>query len=226
MGLDMMLYRMPRYKDATAKDVTIVEEYLGWKREKDDPNSEYKNCTMKKWCGIDYKEVKRKFVNFYKKFYHVTYSDWDTDHKYPWHGIKEKVGYWRKANEIHNWFVGTVQDGIDDCDWHNEVTKEDLIYLKDTCEKVLSCSNLIDGKINNGYHFENGKEIPNVIDGKCIEDPRMAQALLPTCSGFFFGGTDYDEYYIENIRDTIDICNKVLETTDFETQMVYYRSSW
>ena len=25
------------------------------------------------------------------------------------------VGYWRKANAIHNWFVKTVQDGVDEC---------------------------------------------------------------------------------------------------------------
>lgn len=25
------------------------------------------------------------------------------------------VGYWRKAHEIHQWFVDTVQDGVDNC---------------------------------------------------------------------------------------------------------------
>ena len=50
--------------------------------------------------------------------------------------------------------------------------------------------------------------------------------LLPTTSGFFFGGTDYDEYYVNDIKETIDIVTKVLETTDFEKEMVYYVSSW
>ena len=68
MGLDMYLYRMPRYKSATAKDVRVVEEYLDWKREKSDPNSKYKNCTMEKWCGIKYKEVNKEFVKFYHQF--------------------------------------------------------------------------------------------------------------------------------------------------------------
>ena len=27
----------------------------------------------------------------------------------------ESFGYWRKANQIHKWFVDNVQGGIDDC---------------------------------------------------------------------------------------------------------------
>ena len=29
--------------------------------------------------------------------------------------ITERVGYWRKANHIHKWFVDNVQGGNDDC---------------------------------------------------------------------------------------------------------------
>ena len=29
--------------------------------------------------------------------------------------IVESVGYWRKANAIHQWFVDNVQHGVDDC---------------------------------------------------------------------------------------------------------------
>ncbi len=30
-------------------------------------------------------------------------------------------------------------------------------------------------------------------------DPSKAEELLPTQSGFFFGGTEYDEYYMNSI---------------------------
>lgn len=63
-------------------------------------------------------------------------------------------------------------------------------------------------------------------DGKYVKDPSVAEELLPSTSGFFFGSTDYDEWYIDDIKRTIDIITKVLETTDFETQMLYYCSSW
>ena len=29
--------------------------------------------------------------------------------------ITEELGYWRKANQIHRWFVENVQDGVDNC---------------------------------------------------------------------------------------------------------------
>lgn len=29
--------------------------------------------------------------------------------------VSIEIGYWRKANEIHNWFVNNVQDGEDNC---------------------------------------------------------------------------------------------------------------
>lgn len=34
MGLDMMLYRMPRYKKATASVINAVEGYLDWQKAK------------------------------------------------------------------------------------------------------------------------------------------------------------------------------------------------
>ena len=74
--------------------------------------------------------------------------------------------------------------------------------------------------------MEDGNWIPIIEDGKYIKDPSVAMGLLPTTSGFFFGSTDYDEYYVNDIKETIDIVTKVLETTDFEKEMVYYVSSW
>ena len=46
------------------------------------------------------------------------------------------MGYWRKANAVHNWFVDNVQDGNDDCKryW---VSKEDLQKLLDVVNKAL-----------------------------------------------------------------------------------------
>ena len=42
--------------------------------------------------------------------------------------ITEEVGYWRKANQIHNWFVANVQDGEDKCQ-KAYVSKEQLSKL-------------------------------------------------------------------------------------------------
>jgi len=46
------------------------------------------------------------------------------------------VGYWRKANAIHNWFVTNVQDGNDECQDSN-VSHEQLEELLSLCQDVL-----------------------------------------------------------------------------------------
>ena len=43
--------------------------------------------------------------------------------------VSKVVGYWRKANQIHDWFVRNVQSGEDNCrDYH--VSREKLEELK------------------------------------------------------------------------------------------------
>lgn len=43
-----------------------------------------------------------------------------------------KVGYWRKANQIHHWFVNNVQDGEDECREY-PVSRQDLTELLTAC---------------------------------------------------------------------------------------------
>lgn len=226
MGLDSYLYRMPRYKNTTAKEVNAIEGYLDWLKAKKE-GSEYANCTLKEWCGVDESELPSKdIIEYYKPICITRYSAWDTEHEYGHDEIMEQVGYWRKANQIHLWFVNHVQNGEDDCNYHNECTKEILEELLNTCRKVLESCVMTYGKVKNGERFINGKWEPIYEDGKIVIDTSIAEKLLPSCDGFFFGGTDYDEWYLKDIAYTIKILEDVLTTTDFETQAIYYVSSW
>jgi hypothetical protein len=56
-----------------------------------------------------------------------------------------------------------------------------------------------------------------------IIDKSKAEQLLPSTSGFFFGNTEYDEWYYKDIENTIEILEKALEDKDGE---YYYSSSW
>lgn len=47
-----------------------------------------------------------------------------------------EAAYWRKANQIHNWFVDNVQDGIDECQPHY-VSREKLKDLLNTCRVAI-----------------------------------------------------------------------------------------
>jgi hypothetical protein len=51
----------------------------------------------------------------------------------------------------------------------------------------------------------------------------MASELLPSQSGFFFGNTEYDEYYFGDLIQTIEIIEDCLSDDDAEFE---YHSSW
>lgn len=106
-------------------------------------------------------------------------------------GIEVEIGYWRKSNHIHKWFVDNIQDGIDNCASYT-VSKEQLIELKEVCQQVL-------------------------------DNKELAEELLPTQNGFFFGSTEYGEYYFEELKDTIEIIDKAL-SLDYD--YFVYHSSW
>ena len=147
-----------------------------------------------------------------------------------WKSLTKEVVYWRKANAIHKWFVDNVQDCNDDCCYY-EVTKEKLTELRDKCAEVMSIIELEDGKVSNGYGFkknENGEleRVEYWEDGKVVKNPNIVAQILPTQSGFFYGCTDYNQWYYEEIKRTLAELNKVLKETDFEKEYLEYTSSW
>jgi hypothetical protein len=116
----------------------------------------------------------------------LTDDNWD---------IPKKEYYWRKANQIHNWFVKNVQEGEDDCGLY-EVSVSQLQSLKKTVATV-------------------------------IRDHKKAAKLLPTSSGFFFGGIDYDEWYWEDVNSTLNYVNEMLQQhKDNPNTKFFYASSW
>jgi hypothetical protein len=103
------------------------------------------------------------------------------------------VGYWRKANHIHKWFVDYCQEGVDECQ-ETYVEADKLIALKKSCEEIL-------------------------------ENHKLGKEKLPTTGGFFFGSTDYDEYYFKDLEETVEIIKKAL-AMDNRKWTFYYHSSW
>lgn len=102
------------------------------------------------------------------------------------------VGYWRKANQIHNWFVQTLADGVDECQ-SMYVERSKLSELRDICNQVLK---------NNS----------------------LATELLPPQSGFFFGSTDIDEWYLRDLEHTVNVIDRCLAMPD--NISFSYQASW
>lgn len=87
--------------------------------------------------------------------------------------IAEEAGYWRKANQIHKWFVDNVQDGKDDCQ-ESYVSFEQLQSLKELCLKVLEtkdatllppCHGFFFGSTEiDDYYFSDIEDTIKIID--------------------------------------------------------------
>lgn len=154
-----------------------------------------------------------------------------------WYLCRGIAMYWRKANAIHKWFVDNVQYGEDDCKIY-EVLPSKLVELRDTCKEVIENSKLVDGQVVSGYKFVDDELVPQYADGKVIEDASKANELLPTQDGFFFGATEYNEWYLADLEYTANAIQLMLEHTvgdgwevthesdpDWDVQF-YYHSSW
>lgn len=137
----------------------------------------------------------------------------------------EEVMYWRKANAIHKWFVDNCQKGEDNCQPHL-VRKTKIKELCGICKAILDNTELVDAKVMNGKELVNGEWKPIMEDGKKMKDTSLAETLLPTTSGFFFGSTDYDQWYYEDIKQTYEKLKEIIEENEFDEYNFYYESSW
>lgn len=88
--------------------------------------------------------------------------------------------------------------------------------------------NVQDGEDNCAPYYVSRENIEQLINdiATVLENRGKAEKILPTGSGFFFGSTEYDSYYFEELERTLAellalIINPLLDGFDFE-----YHSSW
>lgn len=85
------------------------------------------------------------------------------------------AGYLRKANEIHKFIIDNCFTGDDPNCMDIPMSSEKIKELREICSCLLR-----------RQKQKNFKE--------------LAQKMLPTEEGFFFGGTEYDEWYLGDLK--------------------------
>ena len=167
----------------------------------------------------------------YDEYYDLTQEEKDAykaeEPEYDEEMYGEELMYWRKANQIHNWFVQNCQNGVDDCGRYI-VT---LNQLKELCEKILTMTEIkeeLRPTYPNGW-FTDPVYVMKDVRLLTDEGLKFASEHLPSRSGFFFGNTDYDEYYVHEVNYTANELAEVIHQIEEEYNEDYiieYTSSW
>lgn len=140
--------------------------------------------------------------------------------------ITEEVAYWRKFNALHGWFVNQCGDGIDECQ-EIYVSEDHLNELLKTLSEVKSAINK-SKKVTKVLTDWNGKDYEvSVYD---CED--KIEELLPPTQGFFFGSYEVNDYYKDDVENTIEMIEGLMKENEESKQHglysgeFYYRASW
>jgi hypothetical protein len=153
-------------------------------------------------------------------------------------GIQE-VGYWRKANAIHGWFVRELANGVDECQ-EIPVSKIKLLELQALCLSALVKRNQDPTPFEDTDSPKSSRSVP--VEGEELGEWLANQMKMETTlavmekqfedtsdplrpvAGFFFGGTEKDQYYYSDIAETAKIIAEALER--FPEGEFVYQASW
>jgi hypothetical protein len=119
--------------------------------------------------------------------------------------------------------------GIEDEDYGaQEVTFRVAYWRKANAIHEWFVKNCQDGRDECQEAWVSREQMQELIEicKQIIADPKKADDLLPTASGFFFGSTEYDEWYMGQLQYTAERMEKILKDPAFAKADFYYQSSW
>lgn len=156
--------------------------------------------------GLDMYLKQRKYISAYKNRSHATKMSITTDIEFD-DGTTETQTFKAKTTDM-----GISLD-IPVCYWR-KVNAVHKWFLDATEQEEDNCQDI----------DIQGSKILELVDlcKQVLDDHSKASELLPTQDGFFFGSTEYDDYYFDDIQYTYD---SLKDNIDPEEWYVY-RASW
>lgn len=120
----------------------------------------------------------------------------------------------KSLDEVKEYFIGFERRYYAEDDVH--FRKVNFVYRYFSDKLVDECC------------FVDKSDIEELISrcDKVLADHSLAEELLPTQSGFFFGGTDYNEWYFKDIEDCKVKMEGLLSKYNEETDVIYFVMSW
>lgn len=90
---------------------------------------------------------------------------------------------------------------------------------------VVNCQNGVDECQETLVQPQQLMELADVCR-RVLEDPKLAEKLLPPQGGFFFGSTEIDDWYFQDLKSTISQIDRVLSNKQAQGCDFYYQASW
>lgn len=110
-----------------------------------------------------------------------------------------------------------------------EIVEEVAYWRKANAIHKWFVDNVQDGNDDRCSYTVSSTELSMLRD-VCIEVLATKNVdLLPTQDGFFFGSTDYDDHYHDDLEYTVSVLNDLLRENEFDTtesRIFIYESSW
>jgi hypothetical protein len=108
-----------------------------------------------------------------------------------------------------------------------EISREAMYWRKANAIHHWFVINVQGGEDNCKEYYVSREQLQELLDilNRVDQNHSLADDLLPTANGFFFGDTDYQEWYYQDIKATIPVFENLLGQ-DLDQWDFYYSSSW
>ena len=142
---------------------------------------------------------------------------------------RKQLSYFRKVNflvkffndKIEEYFEGTILNGLD------------IPIYKEWCEELLDKCNKVVDKYNElkATYTTDDKSDTKLFEFQGANDlfAKFASETLPTMVGFFYGSTDYDRWYLDDVKDVIKhLKNDIIPEFDdlFDNECIVFNADW
>lgn len=143
---------------------------------------------------------------------------------------RKELSYFRKVNFLVKFFndkiiefgSGPVIDGLD-----IPITKEWCEELLEKCNKVVDKYN----ELKASYTPDINDDNTTLFESQEANDlfAKFASETLPTMAGFFYGSTDYDKWYLDDVKDVIEhLKNNIIPEFNnlFDDECIVFNADW
>ena len=216
MGLDSYIFSCPRKGNVTPVNIMAMHDLFEYEKMDDKYKTEDYYPTVEKYLesqtAYTIKDLPddKEIIQYYRELAARFNGE-----------IVTNEMYWRNDRDIHKWFVEHFQKA-DDCRAGAEITREDwmqfLLYLNDSLEGEFDL-----GSINYAYRYNDDNSITSIpCDG--VEVEKYSGGLDRVDKDFFFSVQDGERFVnnLNSLREAI----RVLARINFDTEMLFYVSSW